>query len=54
MKHKTTRILAATALIVGMSMPFLASAADLTAYLKCLRTCAGSCTFTGQCFQIEK
>lgn len=54
MKSKTTRILAATALIVGMSMPFLASAADLSAYLKCLRTCTGSCNFTGQCFQIEK
>jgi len=24
------------------------------AYYQCLRTCAGSCTYTGRCFQMEK
>ncbi|MFD0725906.1 hypothetical protein [Lysobacter brunescens] len=53
-RSKTTRLLAATALILGMTMPFLASAADLKAYLDCLRHCAGSCNLSGHCFMIEK
>lgn len=49
-----TRILAAAALCIGMATPFLASANDYGSYLKCLRHCAGSCSFSGQCFLIEK
>lgn len=53
-RSKTTRLFAAAALIVGMTMPFFASAMDLKAYVDCLRHCAGNCNLSGHCFLIEK
>lgn len=49
-----TRVLAVTALCIGLAAPFLASANDYGSYLNCLRNCAGSCTFSGQCFLKER
>lgn len=55
-KNKLTAALVALAFVAGAAVPVLsvASSGQYGSYLECLRHCAGSCTFSGRCFLMER
>lgn len=57
-KKKLTAALAALAFVAGAAVPVLSVASSGSgqygSYFECLRHCAGSCTFSGRCYLMER